>query len=236
MPLLLFVTMLALLMSVSMFFAYKAATGGFQKLRTDSLNLGKEVFRLRFLSDELLTSTNFKEGYAAWAASLKSTDALLAAGVPTRAINLSLDNSSQDACRLDRRIPLLVTTLDAYLDGSLGKLSESVSSKADAADASLSFLVVILSISTATATGFLLFSFVRAFGGSLASFEKAIATWNGVDFSMKVAAGIAGEIEAGSRDTGAAMQHLRDLRWKIAESVKELHGSVSAYKTRETGR
>jgi methyl-accepting chemotaxis protein len=41
-----------------------------------------------------------------------------------------------------------------------------------------------------------------------------------------------GEIEAGSRDTGAAMQHLRDLSWKIAESVKDLHGSVSAYKTR----
>jgi len=77
MTLLLFVTMLALLMSVSMFFTYKSATGGFQKLRSDSLILGKEVFRLRFLSDELLTSTNFKEGYAAWSASLKSTDALI---------------------------------------------------------------------------------------------------------------------------------------------------------------
>ena len=27
------------------------------------------------------------------------------------------------------------------------------------------------------------------------------------------------------------MQHLRDLTWKISSSVKELHESVSGYKT-----
>jgi methyl-accepting chemotaxis protein len=40
-----------------------------------------------------------------------------------------------------------------------------------------------------------------------------------------------GEIETGSKDTGTAMQHVRDLSWDIAESVKELHESVSGYKT-----
>ncbi len=40
-----------------------------------------------------------------------------------------------------------------------------------------------------------------------------------------------GEIEAGSRDTGTAMQHLRDLSWRMAEAVKELHASVSSYRT-----
>jgi methyl-accepting chemotaxis protein len=44
-----------------------------------------------------------------------------------------------------------------------------------------------------------------------------------------------GEIEAGSRETGTAMQHLRDLSWRIAESVKELHASVSGYKTATAG-
>jgi len=43
-----------------------------------------------------------------------------------------------------------------------------------------------------------------------------------------------GEIESGSRDSGQAMQHLRDLSWRIAESVRELHASVSGYKTAET--
>jgi hypothetical protein len=40
-----------------------------------------------------------------------------------------------------------------------------------------------------------------------------------------------GEIETGSRDTGTAMQHLRDVTWKISSSVKEIHESVSDYKT-----
>ncbi len=39
------------------------------------------------------------------------------------------------------------------------------------------------------------------------------------------------EVESGSRDTGATMQHLRDLSWQIAESIKELHGSVEGYAT-----
>ncbi len=40
-----------------------------------------------------------------------------------------------------------------------------------------------------------------------------------------------GEIENGAKDTGAAMQHLTDLNWKVSGSVKELHESVSGYKT-----
>jgi methyl-accepting chemotaxis protein len=40
-----------------------------------------------------------------------------------------------------------------------------------------------------------------------------------------------GEIESGSRDTGEAMRHLRDLTWVISGSVKELHESVAGYRT-----
>jgi methyl-accepting chemotaxis protein len=44
----------------------------------------------------------------------------------------------------------------------------------------------------------------------------------------EIAGGI-GEIEAGSRDSGQAMQHLRDLSFKIAESIRELNDGISGY-------
>ena len=50
------------------------------------------------------------------------------------------------------------------------------------------------------------------------------------DLGQEIKGGI-GEIEAGAKDTGAAMQHVRDLSWHIAESVRELHESVSGYRT-----
>jgi hypothetical protein len=55
--LLLIVTLPALALSVAMFFVYKSINGQFQGIKSQSLFLGKEIFRLRYLSDELLTSS-----------------------------------------------------------------------------------------------------------------------------------------------------------------------------------
>jgi methyl-accepting chemotaxis protein len=233
MLLLLAVTLTALVMSVVMFFVYKNANGDLQKLRMDSLTLSKEIFRLRFLSDELLTSTNFKEGYSAWSSCLKSTDglirsysegkalarimntgddskrrdalkgvwalamqqsgkvaeagdALLQEGVPTRAINLSVSNSSLSAFMLDKSVPLLVTTLDTYLDNTLANLTLSVDARAAATERALSIAVMALSFGAVGAAAALLVSFARALNGSLASFGTAIENWNEKDFTVKV--------------------------------------------------
>jgi methyl-accepting chemotaxis protein len=300
MALLLTVTLAALLISVSMFFAYKSTIGNLQELRLDSSTLGKEIFRLRFLSDELLTSTNFKEAYAAWTACLKTTDALIreysadktlgrtmrseddvkqrealgkvwalaqqqaaavaeagdalaSAGVPTRAINLSLDNSSPDAYTLDRRLPLFVTTLDAYLDSSLVKLTESVAKKADSAERSMTLAVVILSLAAAVATGGLLVSFMRAFTGSLASFGRAIETWNGRDFSAKVAlggsdelsilasqidgtidafAGLIGRVTGLAEGATAAREEILSASSETASSIEQIAANISSIRAR----
>ena len=236
MVLLLAVTLTALVLSVSMFFVYKNVDDGLQRLRMDSATLGKEIFRLRFLSDELLTSTNFKEGYAAWSACLKSTDTLvkaysgnkvlarnlnsaedskqrealegvwtlaaqqagkvaeagdglLAEGVPTRAVNESISNSSYNAFTLDRQVPLFVTTLDTYLDSILNKLSLSVDRRADATERTLSLVIVVLSLAAGALAAFLLISFARAFNGSFAGFGTAIEKWKGRDFTVKVDSG-----------------------------------------------
>jgi methyl-accepting chemotaxis protein len=49
-------------------------------------------------------------------------------------------------------------------------------------------------------------------------------------FGIEIKGGMV-EIEEGSRDTSAAMQHLRDLSWRLAESIKALDESVAGYKT-----
>lgn len=300
MTLLLFVTLASLLMSVSMFFIYKGANGGLQELKLDSSNLGKEIFRLRFLSDELLTSTNFRESYAAWAASIKSTDALIksyaqnrtlaralgsgddaklrealakvwelakqqssavaeagdalsSAGVPTRAINLSLDNSSADAYALDKRLPLFVTTLDTYLDGTLVKINLSVSRRAEATERSLSLLVIILSIGAGAATGILLISFVRAFASSLGSFSRAIETWNARDFSVKVTlggtdelsllaseingtisdfAGLIGRVSGMAEGATAVREEILSASSETAASIEQIAANIGSIRAR----
>jgi methyl-accepting chemotaxis protein len=236
MVLLLAVTLTALVLSVSMFFVYKNVDDGLQRLRMDSATLGKEIFRLRFLSDELLTSTNFKEGYAAWSACLKSTDTLVKAysedrvlarnlnstedskqrealegvwtlaaqqagkvaeagdglvaeGVPTRAVNESISNSSYNAFNLDRQVPLFVTTLDTYLDSILNKLTLSVDKRADSTERALSLVIIVLSLAAGALAAFLLISFARAFNGSFAGFGTAIEKWKGRDFTVKVDSG-----------------------------------------------
>jgi methyl-accepting chemotaxis protein len=97
---LLIVTLAALSMSVAMFFIYKTANSGLQKARADSLTLSKEIFRLRYLSDELLTSTAFAAAFEAWQASLKSTDELIKAYVEDRAI-ARIMNSDEDSKQRD---------------------------------------------------------------------------------------------------------------------------------------
>jgi methyl-accepting chemotaxis protein len=69
-------------------------------------------------------------------------------------------------------------------------------------------------------------------GNSASAAESAEAV-SGLGSEIK--GGIA-EIESGSRDTGAAMQHLRDLSWRMAESIKEVHDSVSGYRTSAAAR
>lgn len=94
--LLLVVTLTALSMSVSMFFIYGAAISSFQKMRVDSLNLNKQMYRLRFLSDEMLTSPSFHESYAAWTSALSLTDTMVGAYVSDKAIARTM-NSDLDA-------------------------------------------------------------------------------------------------------------------------------------------
>jgi methyl-accepting chemotaxis protein len=60
------------------------------------------------------------------------------------------------------------------------------------------------------------------------SASEAIEAVSG--FGLEIKGGMV-EIEEGSRDTGAAMQHLRDLSWRLAESIRALDESVAGYKT-----
>jgi hypothetical protein len=71
---LLVVTLTALSMSVAMFFVYTGTSGGLQRTRTESLTLGKEIFRLMYLSDELLTSTTFASTFESWKAGMNSKE------------------------------------------------------------------------------------------------------------------------------------------------------------------
>jgi methyl-accepting chemotaxis protein len=73
---------------------------------------------------------------------------------------------------------------------------------------------------------------VKERSGEILTNSQSAAETAGVvtGLGQEIKGGI-GEIETGSKDTGAAMQHLRDLSWRIAESIKELHESVSGYKT-----
>lgn len=49
----------------------------------------------------------------------------------------------------------------------------------------------------------------------------AVAVTEVSDLGREVKGGI-GEIEEGSKDNGAAMQHLRDLAWRMSESIRAL--------------
>jgi methyl-accepting chemotaxis protein len=77
MLLLLIVTLPALVLSVAMFFLYKSVNGQFQDIKSRSLSLGKEFFRFRYLSDELLTSTKYSATFQAWSSSFSLDDVLL---------------------------------------------------------------------------------------------------------------------------------------------------------------
>ncbi len=67
---------------------------------------------------------------------------------------------------------------------------------------------------------------VKARSGEILSSLRSAASAAGMVTGLgeEIKGGM-GEVEAGSRDTGASMQHLRELSWKIAESIRELHGS-----------
>ncbi len=103
MLLLLVVTLPALVVSVSMFFVYKNVNGELQRMRADSLVLGKEIFRFRYLSDELLTSSTYKGTYEAWKACFAATDALIKAyssdPVIARTMNSNADVTQRNALK-----------------------------------------------------------------------------------------------------------------------------------------
>jgi len=98
--LLLVVTLAALVMSVSMFFVYKGTSADLEKMRMISLTLGKEIFRLRYLSDELLTSTRFKSTYPDWSSSLNLIDALIKAYTQDKTVAGTM-NTEDDAKQRD---------------------------------------------------------------------------------------------------------------------------------------
>ncbi len=98
--LLLVVTLTALIMSVSMFFIYSGENHGLQKMRVDTLNLNRQMYKLRFLSDELLTSRNFEISYDAWSSCVSLTNALVKAYVSDKVIARTM-NSDEDARQRD---------------------------------------------------------------------------------------------------------------------------------------
>jgi methyl-accepting chemotaxis protein len=79
MLILLAVTMTALALSVSMFFVYKGKNAELQQIRRESISLSKEIFRFRYLSDELVTSTAYKASFDSWKKCLASTGVLIKA-------------------------------------------------------------------------------------------------------------------------------------------------------------
>jgi methyl-accepting chemotaxis protein len=100
MLILLAVTLPALVLSVSMFFVYKDIDARLERMRVDSMTLGKEIFRLRYLSDELLTAPNFEKAIVAWQACLDKTDGLLMVYSSDRTIAKTM-NSAEDRTQLD---------------------------------------------------------------------------------------------------------------------------------------
>jgi len=109
--LLLVVTLAALVMSVSMFFVYKGTSADLEKMRMVSLTLGKEIFRLRYLSDELLTSTHFKSIYPDWSSSLNLIDALIKAYTQDKTVAGTM-NTEEDAKQRDDLKKAWALTMD----------------------------------------------------------------------------------------------------------------------------
>jgi methyl-accepting chemotaxis protein len=73
---------------------------------------------------------------------------------------------------------------------------------------------------------------VKVNSGEILANSQGVARAVGVvtDLGHELSCGI-GEIERGSHDTGAAMEHLRDISWNIAKSVRDLHESILEYRT-----
>jgi methyl-accepting chemotaxis protein len=63
------VTLATMVLDAAMFGYFAATTSGLSDVRIRSLNLGKEIFRFRYLSDELLVVTPFSKTFEAWKAS-----------------------------------------------------------------------------------------------------------------------------------------------------------------------
>jgi methyl-accepting chemotaxis protein len=74
MMLLFIVTLISLTFSVSMFFVYKQMSGSLQGLRQQSISLGKELFRFRYQTDEILSSSSFQTAYDAWSTNSEKID------------------------------------------------------------------------------------------------------------------------------------------------------------------
>jgi methyl-accepting chemotaxis protein len=99
MMVLLAVTLAALILSTSMFFIYKSVDTRLQGLKTSSLMLSKELFRFRYLSDELLT-TEFSTAFKAWDSCRQSTETMIGQFIANPALLRTL-NSAEDRKQID---------------------------------------------------------------------------------------------------------------------------------------
>jgi len=76
---LLAVTLIALFLNISLFFVFSTLTSNFTAVRVTGLETSRELARFRYLSDELITSTAYKDTLSAWKKALASSDASLKA-------------------------------------------------------------------------------------------------------------------------------------------------------------
>jgi len=70
-------TIAMLVISLSTFLIYRSTSERLRDLRLSTMALSKEIFRLRYLSDELLTSAKFTTVYDIWAKSKVNMDDLI---------------------------------------------------------------------------------------------------------------------------------------------------------------
>jgi methyl-accepting chemotaxis protein len=90
------VTVLTLLSSVMLFFIYKSSSEELEGLKFESLKMGNEIAKLRYVSDELVFSSNFTQDFPKWEEELANVDKQLKAYSGDRAMKKRM-SSKEDA-------------------------------------------------------------------------------------------------------------------------------------------
>jgi hypothetical protein len=97
---LLVMTLVMFSISSSLFFLYKGTNGALQKLKSESIAIGRDIAQLRYFSDELLTTKKFGAGSDNWSRIFKLTDEAVAEfsanGLLRRIMNTEADKRQRD--------------------------------------------------------------------------------------------------------------------------------------------